>query len=174
MPKTRVFVDTNVIIEAFRINCWKQLCNAFQIETVESVVAESQAGDSGDARYIEVDESTLRLGLFAIHSVDKTLELRFASSNPDAMRIDQGERDLLAWIWSQGAVPDGHLLISTADKAAINMAGRLGMIDRLKSLQALAGEAGVSKAQLGTLKNQFSASQLITWRTEAILGTLGV
>jgi hypothetical protein len=38
MSKLRVLVDTCVIIEAFRVNCWKALCNHFSVETVECCV----------------------------------------------------------------------------------------------------------------------------------------
>ena len=34
MTKTKVYVDTNVILEAFRINCWSAICQNFAIETL--------------------------------------------------------------------------------------------------------------------------------------------
>jgi hypothetical protein len=35
MPKARVFVDTNIILEAFRTGCWTSICEQYAVETVE-------------------------------------------------------------------------------------------------------------------------------------------
>lgn len=45
MARERVFVDTNVIVEAFRIGCWSTISNRYAIETVEKCAAETQSGD---------------------------------------------------------------------------------------------------------------------------------
>jgi hypothetical protein len=52
MAKQRVFVDTNVILETFRTNCWKAICDRFSVETVAAVVAESLAGDPTEPGYV--------------------------------------------------------------------------------------------------------------------------
>jgi len=46
MPGKRVFVDTNVIIEAHRVGCWNALCGSFSIETVEKCLQEATSGHS--------------------------------------------------------------------------------------------------------------------------------
>ncbi|MBO4123014.1 hypothetical protein J5T34_19995 [Cupriavidus gilardii] len=45
MAKVRVFVDTNIILEAFRTGCWAAICERYAIETVEKCVEEALTGD---------------------------------------------------------------------------------------------------------------------------------
>ncbi len=68
MAKQRVFVDTNVIIEAFRTHCWSAICGRYAVETVTSVVAEALAGDPSEPGYVVVDEGPLRGGLSKVHA----------------------------------------------------------------------------------------------------------
>lgn len=60
MQKTRVFADTNVILEAFRTNCWKAISSHFAIETVEKCVEETLTGNPGDPRHISAKYSNPR------------------------------------------------------------------------------------------------------------------
>lgn len=172
MPKPRVFVDTNVVIEAFRIGCWEALCHRFSIETVEAVIRESQAGDPTNPRYIPVDLSRLCRGLSAVHQVQDIERAELALVYPNSSGLDVGERDLLAWIHSREKAGLPLLLLSTADKLAIVMAGQLSLLDQLRSLQDLATEAGVSRSQVGQIKDQFGSAWLIQTRTQVRLGTI--
>ena len=47
MAKTRVFIDTNIIIGAFRTGCWVAICNKFAIETVDKCVCVEGAINDG-------------------------------------------------------------------------------------------------------------------------------
>ena len=38
MSKIRVFLDTNVILEAIRIKLWTTICDKYAIETVEKCI----------------------------------------------------------------------------------------------------------------------------------------
>lgn len=69
--RVRVFVDTNVILEAFRVGCWSSLATTFSIETVEKCVEEALTGDPTDPRHVAVDRDVLVAGLSARHPVDK-------------------------------------------------------------------------------------------------------
>jgi len=69
MAKQRIFVDTNVIIEAFRAKCWKAICGRYSVETVSSVVSEALAGDPEEPGYVVVDEGEQRSGLSVVHDV---------------------------------------------------------------------------------------------------------
>jgi hypothetical protein len=71
MSKTRVFVDTNVILEAFRTNTWKAICHNFAIETVEKCIEETLTGNQLNPRYTPVDRKTIIDGLAARHQVTK-------------------------------------------------------------------------------------------------------
>ena len=80
MQKTRVFADTNVILEAFRTNCWKAISSHFAIETVEKCVEETLTGNPGDPRHISVPPADLNAGLAAQHPVTRK-ELAIACHN---------------------------------------------------------------------------------------------
>jgi len=170
MAKQKVLVDTNVIIEAFRLGFWKTVCGRFSVETVEAILAEALAGDPTDPNYIVVDEGQLRAGLARIHPVTDLMRADFVLKNRKAESLDLGERDLLAWIFAQGQSLDALGLLSTADKAAIVVAHTIQCLDRLESLQALALSSGITPHQAGRLKRQFSSSWLNTTRTNVRLG----
>jgi len=80
---------------------------------------------------------------------------------PMVLTVDAGERTLLAWCFAQ---PDA-LLLSTGDRAAVNAACRLGMQDRLVSLEELANRIGVRPR----LPRQFTAAWLSEIRSEYLL-----
>ena len=51
MSARRVFLDANVIIEAFRISVWNELSQKYTLETVHECEKESLTGDvPGKAR----------------------------------------------------------------------------------------------------------------------------
>ncbi len=52
MTLRRVFFDTNVIIEAFRVDCWNAICGTFVVETVEKCVEETLSGNPSDPGYV--------------------------------------------------------------------------------------------------------------------------
>jgi hypothetical protein len=89
----------------------------------------------------------------------------FALKNQKAEGLDLGERDLLAWIFAQGPSFDALVLLSTADKAPIRVAGTLQWLDRLESLQALALASGITQHQADRLKRQFTVKWLEGIRT---------
>lgn len=59
MEKTRVFVDTNVILEANRVGCWTSICNRYSVETVEKCIEEVLTGNPDDPNRVHVDRDTL-------------------------------------------------------------------------------------------------------------------
>ena len=127
MAKQRVFLDTNVIIEAFRTRCWSAICGRFAVETVASVEAEG---------------------------------------------LDLGERDLLAWLLARGPNLDGLLLLSTADKAAIVVTGRLQWLDHLACLASLAQEAGITRHQIDQFRDHFKVKWLDAIQMKVRLGVI--
>lgn len=65
MPQVRVFADTNVILEAFRSQCWTAITTYFAIETVEKCVEETLTGYPTDPRHVAVAPADLQVGLAA-------------------------------------------------------------------------------------------------------------
>ena len=69
MAKTRVFIDTNIIIEAFRTGCWTAICNKFDIETVDKCIEEALTGNHDDPGHVHIDSDALVEGLAGRHQV---------------------------------------------------------------------------------------------------------
>jgi len=165
MAKVRILVDTCVIIEAFRINCWKALCNHFDVETVQCCVDECAAGDPLAPNRICVPAAELIKGLSKVHNVDALMLATLAIEREDLPAIDEGELHIMAWLHAN---PSEAVLtsISTADKAAIRATHVLQLVDNVYSLQELGKSAGVGHRQLQGLKHHFTEDWLSTLRTQ--------
>jgi hypothetical protein len=55
-----VLVDTNVILECWRIGAWRALTGAYRVETVEDCVIETQTGFQRRRPEQQIDEAVLR------------------------------------------------------------------------------------------------------------------
>lgn len=169
MSKPRLLVDTCVVIEAFRTNCWTALCRHFDVETVEACVTECCTGDPLTPGRVPIDRTALLGGLAKVHVVDD-LQLATLALEVEALpAIDDGELHLMAWLHSHPT--DAVVVaISTADRAAVRATHVLGLISRVRSLQNAASLAGVGKAQLGKLQDHFGEDWLSRVRTQLLLG----
>jgi hypothetical protein len=67
MPKKRVFVDTNAILPCVSAGEWKRLCGHYAVETVSTVVDETQRGDITRRKYVVVDKAMLLTTLTSVH-----------------------------------------------------------------------------------------------------------
>jgi hypothetical protein len=152
-----VFVDTTIIIEAFRAGCWKAMASYFSVETVEKCYEEALTGDPLRASHVDVDPTTLRDGLRARHSVSAAERARLVLACPSADGLDPGERDLFAHARGRS----NAWLVSAADRAAVNVALALNWEERIVSLEALTREAGARP----TLRPHFSDTWLSRLRT---------
>lgn len=172
MPRMRVFVDTNIILEAFRTGCWAAICERFDVETVEKCIEEALTGNPDDPRRIHVDRETLVDGLAARHAVGNRELADLRLNHPGCSGLDDGELHLLAWLHAQGLIGQVLVLVSTADKAAIVATGRLGGLDSLASLEQLAQDAGVSRGQLDSLANHYRSRWLDEIKTKVRFGII--
>jgi predicted nucleic acid-binding protein len=165
MAKTRVFVDTNIVIEAFRISIWNSVTARFALETVDTCVAEAQTGSSALA------PGLLSTSLAKSHGVSRLERAGLVLASQNAAYLDDGERDLFARLLADGG-PSSALLIATADKAAILVANNLGWLESVISLEKLAKQAGVSNAMLAGLETHFTEDWLSIIRTKIVLGVI--
>ncbi len=158
-----VLVDTNIIIESVRVNCWNALTTYFGVETVEKCREEARTGELHRPGYVVVDEKALRERLKACPVSDQELAA-LTLRDAESFRLDPGERHL----WAHALTRGDAWLACCCDNAAVQAAVRLGWEDRLKSLEELALAAGANPA-VRKLKEQFSAARLSAWRTAALL-----
>lgn len=169
MTKQRVFVDTNIILEAFRTGCWSTIATRFSIETVEKCIEEALTGDPDEPGRVNVDPDLLRDLLNGRHQVSDLALARFALAHPEWAGLDDGERHLLAWLKDMGLIGNAMIAISTADRAAVTSAFALGCNDSMISLEELVVTAGGSRPSGVTLRKHFSKQWLSQLRTDLLL-----
>jgi hypothetical protein len=158
-----VLVDTNVIIEAHRVRCWRAIVNFFRVETVEKCCEEAATGDKRRADYVAVDVEEMKK-VVAVHAVSllQLAEVETRLAEPD--RIDMGEKHLLA----HALAKSGAWCLSASDRAAVRAGNELGFLERLVSLEALARAVGIS----ARFKNHFTEKWLSALRTDILIGGL--
>jgi len=138
---SRVLIDTNAIIEAHRLGCWKNLIAFFSMETVQECLRESATGRCDTYGYVPIDIQLLRQTI-TIHSINDKNRTRLLLSEPEAADLDAGEKDLLAFAITQSV---DVILICSPDRACMRVAAKLGLLDRLVSLESLSSRVGRQK-----------------------------
>ena len=169
MAKQRIFVDTNIILEAFRTGCWSTITTRFSIETVEKCVEEALTGDPDEPGRVNVDPDCLREFLSGRHQVSDLALASFSLAHPEWAGLDDGERHLLAWLKDMGLIGNAMIAISTADRAAVTSAFALGCNDSLISLEELLVSAGGNRPAGVTLRKHFSKQWLSQLKTDLLL-----
>jgi len=157
-----VLVDTNIIIEAVRTECWSGLRGYYKLVTVESCRDEALSGVGRSPAYVEVRKSDLTPGVQVVAVTDPDRAV-LATACPEANFLDRGEFDLWAHAYSRG---DNWVAVC-ADQAAVRVAVQLGWGDRLESLELIIADAGL-RIRL-PLKDHYSRRRLSTWRAKFLL-----
>ena len=133
-----VLVDTNAIIEAWRIDAWRALCGGYTLETVEECVIETQTGYQNRRPEQQIDRETLLAGLKAVHKVADADRAAALIRESEITMLDEGEKAL----WAHAlARPDAWVLCGP-DKASLRIGVRLNLRDRLVALERLLDDAG--------------------------------
>jgi hypothetical protein len=132
-----VLVDTNVILECFRVGSWRALSGGYGLETVEDCVTETQTGFQRRRPEAQIEVGLLRASLTAVQPVGDAERAVVALSAPD-IALDIGEQSLWAHALSR---KDGWVLCGP-DKASMRFGVRLGFKDRLVALETLLADAG--------------------------------
>lgn len=173
MARKRVFVDTNVILECFRIKVWAELSQRCQVETVEMCVQEALTGDRHRAGFIEVDPDQLQKGLHKVHPVSKRELDRFNLTYDKMVLLDDGELHLFAHLWCNSVHLSEVTVLSTADVGAIVRAHDVpGWLDWIQSLQEVLKEAKVPRGKLDAVGPQHRATFLSRVRTDVRNGVI--
>lgn len=150
-----VLLDTNAIIEAWRVNGWKALAGGHTLETVETVVMETHTGFQRRRREQQIDQAVLKGSLRVVHAVSDIQRAELALTVPD-IALDPGERDL----WAHALGRRDAWVLCGPDKASLRVGVRLGFREQLVSLEALAETVGLRLT--GKLREQFTTRWLST------------
>ena len=157
-----VLVDTNVIIESYRMGTWAALAGGYRVETVEDCVIETQTGFQ--RRRVEelIRVRELRESLEAEHAVDDRERAELAV-RIQGIALDRGEESL----WAHALGRDDAWLLCGPDKASLRCGLRLGFRDRLVSLQRLLDGVGLRTRTV--LKPHYTTRWLNRTVTELVL-----
>lgn len=172
MSTKRVFLDTNVIIECFRIGAWGQLSNSMRLETVEECCSEALTGETSRAERVDVDAGMLRIGLASIHRVTRRELNELLAKHVQMGALDEGEKQLFAHLFAHEMASTHRVALSTADKGALVRAQDLGWLDSLVSLETLLSEVGAPRPKMALLAHAYSTKFLDDVRIKIRLGII--
>jgi hypothetical protein len=133
-----VLVDTNVILECWRADCWRPFAGGYGLETVEECITETQNGFQNRRAEIQIDPRELRASLRAVHQVGAA-EMAAAILRDETLAVlDLGERTL----WAHALTRHDAWVLCGPDKASMRFGVRLGFRERLVALETLLADAG--------------------------------
>jgi len=144
MPKFdgAVLLDNNAIGDAVDLGVWKGLTGAYagQLETVSEVADEAGTYFRKKANAAELMESLRALPAHQVTDAERADLI----TRIEGLALDAGERDL----WSHAVGRADSWILCGPDRASLRAAVRLGLQDRLISLEALLEQAGLSTRTL--------------------------
>jgi hypothetical protein len=133
-----VLTDTNVIIECWRTASWKALVGAYKVETVEMCEIEAQTGAQNRNAEDRIDPKVLRDTLKAIHAVTDAERAKAILADDQVRFLDAGE----LMLWAHALTRTDAWVLCGPDKASLRVGLRLGLRERLVSLERLLEDAG--------------------------------
>jgi hypothetical protein len=131
-------VDTNVILECWRINAWRALTGGYSVETVEDCVIETQTGYQRRRPEQQIDRAVLLGSLKAVRKVGDKERATAILRDPLFSYLDPGEQSL----WAHALTRTDAWVLCGPDKASLRVGIRLGCRDRLVALEDLLRDAG--------------------------------
>jgi hypothetical protein len=155
-----VLVDTNAILECFRVDAWRALAGGYGVESVEECMTETQTGYQRRRREQQIDGVALRASLAAVHRVGDVELARVAVVASD-IALDMGER----FLWAHALTRSDAWVLCGPDKASLRFGVRLGFRERLVALEWLLD--GVGHRTRIDLRPQYTSK----WLTQ-VLGEL--
>lgn len=136
----RILVDTNVILEAHRVGCWRPMAMEFSLITVEKVIEETQTGHQNRLSDQIIEEAALRDSFQHIADPGRVERAAIDIEFPDH-GLDDGEYHLVAYAATLCDEP--AWLLNSPDKGTIRFCSRAEWLDRLISLQAMTDLLGL-------------------------------
>lgn len=149
-----VLIDTNVILEAHRLNCWKPLSEYFQLHTVDKVIEETQTGYQNRRPEQTIDMTALQNSFAHIENITDLQIIEFDMVHQE-IALDDGEKALMIYAHS---LTQNAWFLNSPDKAVIRYACSKGWSDQLTSLGAMVKQLNLKIKQ--ALKQNYTDSWL--------------
>lgn len=158
-----VLVDTVAIKAAHELGCWNALRQTYQLETVETCLAEATRPDRSGRQLVPRESTELKaeLNVHGVSPLQRTTLLLLLGKQID---LDDGERDLLAYALTLGRKA---WWLCGPDKATLRALHRLNLLERMVALETMARASG---HRIATLDEQHTEQWLKTKRTKLLLG----
>ncbi|PZQ12414.1 MAG: hypothetical protein DI565_16465 [Ancylobacter novellus] len=161
--QTPILLDTNAIVACHEMGCWRAICGAFPLETVETCIVEFQTGGHVLLSPDYVDEATLRAQFAHIHDPQHIERAEVALRGGHALH--EGEKDL--WAHALGRSDDVWVLCGP-DRASMKFGCAQKLAQRLISLESLL--VHLRHPAVKTLEHLYSQAWLDDVRRKFILG----
>ena len=152
-------MDTNVILECWRVKAWRALAGGYAVETVEDCVIETQTGFQRRRPEQQIEQAALVNSLKAVHKVgDRERAAAIVREAATSMReplfssLDPREQSLWAHALTR---PDAWVLCGP-DRASLRFGVRLGCGGRLAALETLLTDVGHGAA--ATLRSNYTSA----------------
>jgi hypothetical protein len=152
-----ILLDTNVILECWRIGAWRALARGYRLETVEDCVTETQTGFQKRRREQQIDAAVLQQSMAAIHRPEAREFAMLAVQAQDIV-LDPGERAL----WAHALTRNDDWVLCGPDKASLRFGVRTGFRERLVALDALLMAVGCRP------KEAFRLNYTTAWLAKAL------
>src|SRR5438132_12957655 len=91
-----LLVDTNVILECWRVGSWRALTGGYAVETVEDCVTETQTGWQRRRAEQRIEQAGLQASLAAVHKVGDAERAAAVVRDNLFAYLDPGEASLWA------------------------------------------------------------------------------
>jgi hypothetical protein len=133
-----VLVDTNVILECWRVGAWKALTGGYAVETVEECVIETQTGFQRRRAEQRIDQAALVASLQAVHKVTDAERAAVVVRDNLFAYLDPGEASL----WAHAFTRTDAWVLCGPDTASMRFGVRQGLRERLVALESLLQDVG--------------------------------
>jgi hypothetical protein len=133
-----VLVDTNVILECWRVGSWRAFTGGYGVETVEDCVTETQTGFQRRRPEQQINLAELRASLARSHEVSREEIAAAIVRDEETSFLDVGERSL----WAHALTRSDAWVLCGPDKASLRLGMRLGFRGRMVALEALLSAVG--------------------------------
>jgi hypothetical protein len=139
-----VLVDTNIILECWRVGAWRALTGGYRVETVEDCMIETQTGFQRRRQEQQIDNAALRASLAAVQKVGDAERAAAIVREPMFSFLDLGEQSL----WAHALSRTDDWMLCGPDKASLRFGVRVGLRERLVPLEGLLQDVGHKAAGL--------------------------
>ncbi|MBI5162748.1 MAG: hypothetical protein HY985_02475 [Magnetospirillum sp.] len=133
-----LLVDTNAILECHRTASWRALTQRYRTEAVEKCVEETLTGFQNRRPELQIDQVELRRSLAAVHAVADADLAQALAREARIVDLDPGEKHL----WAHALTRADAWVLCGPDASSLRIGIRLGLRDRLVSLEGLLNDIG--------------------------------